>query len=434
MRKQTIILVAIISTFAMLGAFSVRAQFPKPPNPPSPPSPQQLLNQFFGAVKDRIIAGADRINQWKTDAENALRKRANDFAGCPSNDAQRLYDDLKSKRQQAAAVKAAAEEADRQARENRENCKRTTGLNAQCDAAYNQLPFQGTIAAANATIASLDAALTALKNLKCVSGCNRAAKILYPYFEVGTTNIYQPIVGSVISTNGSIIANTSVSIVGRAPEIKVCTAWDPGQFNAQFDAGNGEFNASVNAKLPKCAQVETYKVCTDWDLTIILPELIRLKLVPPDVKVSDLIISVPNKDVRVITGVERATCSQPVTVCKRASGTINVDTGANPFSNQPTGGCLETVQIGCASPAFGMVPVYSTVSIPDITRVKISWKGIRIKGGSITVDMTRPEFKATCKGSNIPAPPFPKVTVRTGSVNVNWACLEPRWTNLVANQ
>ncbi len=108
---------------------------------PANQSLQDLLSRFFGGVKDKVIAGADNVNKWKSEGEAAARKTVSDFASCPSPAAQQLYDDLRSKRQQLANTKATAEQADRDAQAARDNCKRTTGLNAQCDAAYTRLPL-----------------------------------------------------------------------------------------------------------------------------------------------------------------------------------------------------------------------------------------------------------------------------------------------------
>jgi hypothetical protein len=405
----------------LLTTWSAFAQLPQLPSPQS----------FFNHVKGRVIAGADKINQWKSDAEAAARKTVNDF-GCSSSAAQTFYNGLKNKRAQLVNTKNALEEADGQAREARDRCKQVLPnyLDPQCDAQYNGLIFRAQADAAGAAIAAIDKALNVLRNLQCVAGCNKPARLIYPVFGLESP------AGLNFRRAELALGNVITSFIKQqgSAEVRVCTRWERGSFSANFDSGNGELSASVSAKLPKCSETKTYPICTEWDINMVLPKLKQLRLVPPEVQAPDISIDVPNKEVQIVSGVTEGNCSQPVTVCKRASISINIDTGANPLSVLPGADCLETAVIGCANPPFNLTPIFATVQVPDITQTRISWKAGAIRGGSIIVDLTRPEFGGACKSTTLPpVPPPPKLNFRRQDLTLPYVCAEVRRARLVTN-
>lgn len=384
---------------------------------------QPDIGQFFNNLKNKIIANADKLAGWKNDAGNALNKTAKDFTDCPSPAAQNLYDDLKRKLEQAKETERLANEADRQAVEARENCKRTTRLNNQCDASYNSLSFRATAGAAAATAESLQKAIKALKELKCPSGCNKTGRIVYP-------NIQSPIGMEIVKVPAPPLGPVPVPFV---KEITYCSSWRRGEFWLNWDSGNGEFSGNWDLKLPKCEKTNTISVCTDWDLNLLLPKLQKLNIVPPNVSISDFKVEVPNKNINVISGIKQTNCNKPIKIAKRYSITLNLELGSNPLQVLPKQG-EDMVEVGCAEPAFGLEPISNNASVPDLTKVRISWKGITIKGGYIEIDMTKPELQATCKkgfGSSIKVP---AVNIGKGYLDLPYVCLQPRFIDVVAKK
>ena len=395
-------------------------------------TPQDILNQIFSSVRSRVIDGANKLQEWKDAATSAAQKTARDFTDCPSPAAQNLYNDLMDKRRKAIAVKDLAEQADRDAQSARDDCKRKTHLDAACNTAYNGLSFRATADTAAGTINSLNAALGVLKALKCPSGCNKTARLVYPTFQLGDRNVNINLRGkdfSKINIPPGAVVDLPFPLVN---DITYCSIWKPGTFWANWDSGNGEFDANFHAKLPQCEKTSTISVCSDWDLNLVLPTLTKLKFVPPNVQVGDLKVEVPNRDVTVITGFKEATCKKPVKIAKRASLTFNFELSSDPLSIL-SGQGGEMVQIGCAEPAFGLEPISSNVSIPDIAHVRISWNGITVKRGYIEVDMTKPEFQGTCKKGCPSSVTVPTVNVGKGYLDLPNVCLEPRFVSVVAN-
>lgn len=392
-----------------------------------------FLNRFFNLVKNIVIANAEQLNNWKNEADNAAKITINDFTECPSPAAQNLYDDLKRKQDQARETKRQADEADRQAQEARDRCKRTTRLNAQCDSSYNSFSFRATSQAAAETISSIEAALNTLKNLRCPAGCDKTARIVYPTIQLKERNIG-------VTVRGRDLGKVFVPPVGIIeipypviPEITYCSVWKPGEFWVNWDTGNGEFNGDWHAKLPQCERTETISVCTDWDLNLLLPKLQKLNIVPPDVSVADLVVEIPNRDVTGVTGVKQTNCNHSIRVPRRTTVTVNFDLSSDPLSIL-TGQGGEMTEIGCSDPAFGLEPVTTTVSLPDLTRVKVSWKGITVKGGYIEVDMTNPEFRAICKKGAPASLKLPTVIVEKGYLDFPEVCLQPRFNDLIGRK
>jgi hypothetical protein len=415
------------------------------------------INSFFRDLKNKVIDGANQLAQWKADAEAAGRKTASDFTDCPSQTAQNLYNDLKNKLSKAREVKRQAEESDQEGQAQRDKCKNLfPAFKPQCDGGYNSLQFKTTAAAAAGTIASLEAAINALKNLKCQSDCNRQGKIHFPKLEDETnSNSATTAGGYTVSLNnkgeyydvaieepksegaasggsGSFTIGNSQRRGSGASEISYCAAWDPGQFQAIWDTGSGSFTDRLMEKLPKCREIKKTSCCTSWDLTLVLPKLQKANLIPPDVKVTDLRVEIPKKTINAITDLKRQSCSQPVKICRRANAAVTLDATSNPLT-AATNSCQEWAEIGCASPAFGLLPVSGTAQVPDNTRVKISWKGVNVKPGSVEVDMTKPEFVSTCyEGCKVSKNLAHKT--QTVSETLTWVCLDPRFANVVANQ
>ncbi|MBS1796901.1 MAG: hypothetical protein JSS81_23950 [Acidobacteria bacterium] len=386
-------------------------------------SAQPDVGQFFNNLKNRIIANADKLAGWKNDAESALRKTVRDFTDCPSPAAQNLYDDLKRKLEKAQETERLANEADRQAVEARENCKRTTRLNNQCDASYNSLSFRATAGAARATAESLQKAINALKAMKCPAGCDKTGRIVYPI-------IQSPIGMEIVKVPAPPLGPVPVPMV---TEITYCSVWRRGEFWLNWDSGNGQFDADFHLRTPKCEKTDKIAVCTEWDLNLLLPRLKKLNIVPPDVSPFDFKVEVPNKNISVVSGVKQTNCNRPVKIAKRYSVTLNLELGSNPLQVLPKQG-EDMVEVGCAEPAFGLEPISNNVSVPDLAKVRISWKGITVKGGYVEIDMTRPELQVACKkgfGSSIKVP---TVNIGNGYLDLPYVCLKPRFVDLIGKK
>ncbi len=386
-----------------------------------PPAVQQLINQAFQTISAVIINNANKVNQWKNEAIEAGKKTASDFTSCPSPAAQNLYNDLKNKRTSLNQVIADATAADIQAQTARANCRNTVpntaAFKAACDAAYNNLPFAGIKTSAQAALASVNAAIETLKNLKCISGCGKTASLVFPTVSV---------------TQGT----------PKGANVTVCDQWEPGQFSFNADAGNGELSAAVNAKLPKCKSTETYPLAAcEWNLQTILSNLKLLKMVPPEVTLPRATLDIPKQSVRILSGLNQGTCNQPFKVCKQISGSadITLTLGADPIASlnsalqSVSASCTQQVTVGCLNPPFGLTPSYTTVQIPDVTKAKLTWTGEPgVKGGSITFDLSK--FDVACTPKPLMFPGMPKVNVGKQTINFPFLCTQPQYSNVVANQ
>lgn len=361
-------------------------QLPKPPQiqpmpQVQPPTGPRLpsVDSFFDSVKGKLVDGANQVDAWRREATAALGKRATDFAGCPSNDAQGLYDDLQRKRQEAIRTRDAAAGAERDAIAARDRCTATPGMPAaSCNAAYNTLPFAGQRVAAQAALEELNRALDALKGMRCVAGCNRQLALNVPEARVGQD---EP--------------------VTVAPE--VCTAWDAGAFSARAGAAGGEISAEMRARLPHCKQSQrmALEVCTAWDVAAALPQLKNLRVVPPTVDPGRVSITVPTVGVPVLGGIDTA-CRRTESVCTRLQGnaTIAFDSGDPLAVLRSVGGgqCAESKPVGCAEPPFGLVPRMTTLQVPDLTRARVAWTS---GDGNAAVAVTGPGSRMT----QLPVPP-----------------------------
>jgi hypothetical protein len=151
-------------------------------------SPGDAGTQSLAAIVDKayalLKAQAERdmklhqqmMQMMKAEVESA-KKTADQYIGCPSPAAQAQYDDLERTRQQAVVVRDTAQAAELQAAQALASCRQVTGNSPACGAAHSTLPFTVQRTTAVAAIASIDGALTALRSLKCVSGCGQTAKI-----------------------------------------------------------------------------------------------------------------------------------------------------------------------------------------------------------------------------------------------------------------
>ena len=393
---------------------------------PKPPTVDDLLNRFFSSVKDSVIRDAYKLEGWKERATNAATKTAEmDFRDCPSPAAQSLYDEITYIKKETVAVMEDAEAKDSLTRSAYEDCKNGVKdpFKRICDTTYNRFTFRQTANTAAYLIKNLNRTLGVLKALKCPSGCKKTARIVYPTIQFEKRLVTRPSIATIGNSAPLPLFN----------DITYCSVWKPGTFWANWDTGNGEFNANFGAKLPQCERTNTISVCSEWDWKLLLPKLQKLNFVPTSVSVADLKIEVPNKNVTAISGVKQATCDKLIKISKRASLTFN---SLPPFD--PLSVLLsingEMVEIGCANPAFGLEPVSSNVSIPDITRVRISWDGITVKRGYIEVDMTKPELQGACK-KGCPSPvTVPAINVGKGYLDLPNVCLEPRLVDLVTNK
>jgi hypothetical protein len=220
--------------------------------------------------------------------------------------------------------------------------------------------------------------------------------------------------------------------------MKICTGWDLGSFGVNLDAvGSLDLSSVVGFEAPHCSRTERVSVCTNWDMTVLLPKLKELRLVPPGVQLPDISVSIPSRTLRVPSGVAPASCSSPATICTGASGTLNFDVnlGKNPLDLIANfASCTQTTTIGCKSPPFGVAPTYSSFNVPDLTKATVRWRATRItSAGEINVDLTRTEFNLACANRDLEVPLPPQVTVGAQVVNLPFVCLEPRFVSIVAN-
>jgi hypothetical protein len=338
------------------------------------------------------------------------KKTADQYIGCPSPAAQAQHDDLERVRGEAVRVRDTAQAAELQAAQALASCRQLTGNSPACGAAHSTLPFTVQRTSAVAAIASIDGALTAMRSLKCVSGCGQTAKITVP--------------------NASVKPGGTVS---QPVAANVCTQWDLGGFGVSPSAVlSGNTAQMANIEPPHCSRRENIPLCTRWNVSVLLPKLKELRLVPGDVQVPNVDLQSPMRTIRVVSGVEPARCATPIRVCKPA-GMTQINQGQNALSVTAGVSCTEQLTLGCANPPFALQPVYSRVQVPDLQRATIRLVGGRFTPGQITVDLTRPEFQAACGGTDITLPLPPTVQLSLQTVDLPFMCTQPTLVNLVAN-
>lgn len=388
---------------------------------PQLPSAQEILNQFFKDLTNKTIEGADQLNNWLNDARDNARKTARDFTDCPSPVAQRIYDELKNKREKAIGVRDAAERENSRAEQAERECERSPGANipgyvALCRTAYNGLPFRGIKDTANSVIGAIDYALAVLRGLKCVK-CdgNGSLAITVPTLE-----------------------KWELTRPSSPPSIEVCTRWEG---NFSYSVGTEGLSAQVRDALPRCTRKQRINFC-DWDITLLVPELKRLNIVPPNT-VSVRIESIPTKRIEVITGLRQDNCREQLRLCTRVAGSVTVpfDTGSDPINSLRSAmasieaNCQEQTSVACTDPPFGLTPITSTIDVPDYSRVRISWETPCGPAPAIEVDLTQRNFHLACKSTC--APPLPGLPVATFGQRVirfPFICANSRTVNVVQNQ
>ncbi|MDL2718730.1 MAG: hypothetical protein PT977_13340 [Acidobacteriota bacterium] len=409
---------------------------------------KKAVDDFFSDVKNRTIAGAGQIGQWSRDAAAAGQKMATDFASCPSPDAQRLYDDLKAKRNEAQTTRNQAAQAVADADAALAKCLRTwpdgpNGVPASpCRATYGGLPFKGIRDSAQAAVDAFNASMNALKALKCITGCNRTAGVDYPSCALAGAPGGGPVHVNVggMTAAGAHPAPIGNSALALGNGFDVCVEWDPGAFRPVWNPGPDGVQAGVDVKFPKCKRTVHVPgtICTSWDITLILPKLKELKLVPIEVQAGDLKIELATQTFSYVTVEQAASCSQEAVLCTGIStGIIAMPPAILPVDLARSLGplCRDRTFMGCLQPAFGLVVVNKTASVPDPSQGTVSWKGPKIKAGSLRIDLTRPEFAIACrqKGPGPNTGGAPSVTCATKHLDLPFLCLDPRWGSVVGN-
>lgn len=409
---------------------------------------KKAVDDFFSDVKNRVIAGAGQIDQWRRDAAAAAQKKATDFASCPSPDAQRLYDELKGKRDQAQATRNQAAQALADADAALANCLKTWpdgpgGLPASpCRATYGGLPFRGIRDSAQAAVDAFNASMNALKALKCITGCNRTAGVDYPSCSLagapGGGPVHVNVGGATASAARPSMIGSSALASGNG--FDVCVEWDPGSFKAVWNPGPDGVQAGVDLRYPKCKRTIHVPgtICASWDITLILPKLKELKLVPLDVQAGEVKIELATQTISYVTVEQAASCSQEAVLCTGVStGIITMPPAILPLDLARTMGplCVTKTFAGCLQPAFGLNVVNKTAGVPDPSQGTVSWKGPKIKAGSVKIDFTRPEFSIACRQQG-PGPNTggaPSVNCSNKHLDLPFLCLDPRWGSVVGN-
>lgn len=423
-RKSAVFsMVAALGTLVAGGATAL----PQLPAPPGAPSAQDLADRarglFFGAVEvvNDAEARAREAGQRANEARLAAGKRASDFASCPSPDAQALYDSIKQRRDAAERMRAKA--ADMRAKADAANaaCHRSFQPESVCDALMSSYGWRGIEQAAAAEVTAEDGALTVLRSLECLT-CNASGiSLLVPDVSLTIGMVPAGPTPLPLPTGLRGVRAQRVS-VGPAPKARVCTAWDPGSVSVTVDAGGGQISESARARLPHCTAEEEVG-CAGFDPAKLLPTLVRLSIVPPQVTPGMLTITVPTRSARVVSGFSRPACAAPLRVCTRASAsaTFSLDPGRDAAAQlSSVASCQEWTEIGCAAPSFDLSPTYSDVQVPDARRVRVRWAGPGVRAGEVDVDVRGPDFDGAC--TSRPTFALPKLEVVTRRIDVPFVC------------
>jgi len=168
----------------------------------------------------------------------------------------------------------------------------------------------------------------------------------------------------------------------------------------------------------------------------LLPKLQKLRIVPPEVRVPNVQVTIPKRDIRVLSGLTTSNCSNPVKICAQPNGvSLGINFSANPLDVlRPEQQCAANGQltVGCADPPFGLVPTFTTITIPDPVHAKVSWSGGSFNLRSAEIDLTKPELEVTCTRQNITCPTLPKLKVTEATVETG-VCLSPQFRPVVAH-
>lgn len=386
----------------------------RPPSPPKiqPPAPP-TTDSFFGVLSKKSIKFAESVDGWRADAESASKKTVSDFAGCPSRDAQKLYDLLGARRKDAIAARDAAEAAEREATQARQRCLDAVGIPApSCHAAYNKLPFAAQKGGAQAAADAMDAARQALKALRCPAGCDKPLHL-------------------------RVVQASSKAQAQISPTLSVCTAWDPGRVLVRAGIEGDELGAEFKARLPRCTQQQTVvpRYCKDWDVGKLVPALMKLKLLPPEFTTGRITITVPTVDAPVVTGFTNV-CRRTQSVCTQVKGeaTVAVDT-ADPMATLAqisASRCAKQSQVGCAEPPLGLQPTMGKLAVPTTSNARLTWTASdRASDLQVRIPPEGYTWSATWPPVPVPVPQVkasggrPNVLQRTGSVEFD--VTKPEW-------
>jgi hypothetical protein len=373
--------------------------------------PQAIVDKLFAPFKAIVVPHANQFGPWLTEAIEVAKREAAYYGGCPSPAAQSQYDRLKTRRQQTVEAREMAQSAMEQAARALQDCRNSTGNSPLCGASYTTLPFAGQYAAAESLVKALDASITAMRSLRCVSGCGQTARISVP------TASIKP--GGTVSQQ--LVIND------------VCTQWDRGGFGVNPTAIlSGNTAQMANIEPPHCAARENIPVCTRWNISLLLPRLRDLRLVPPEVQIGNIDLQVPMRSLRIVNGVSPTACSTPLRIC-RPNGILEVNQGQNAFTVTAGGSCTDFITVGCQEPPFGLQPTYATVQVPDLARATVRLVGGRFTPPQFSIDLSRPEFQAACGGSDITLPLPPTIQLSSQTVDLPFLCTRPTWVNLVSN-
>ncbi len=381
---------------------------------------EDMVASFFQAVSGAVAPFVNNLQTWLNNANQAAQKTARDFTGCPSQAAQNLYNDLRTQRTNAQTARAAAQQIRQNAQQALTQCQQATGNNPLCLATYNGLPAHGWYTLANNTVQALTAAMNSLKALQCIDSCSQTAKLTVP---------------TVSLSGGGTQRITTPGVV----DVDVCTHVDFGSVGYNFGtAANGNLSQMVDYEGPHCDRTDTFKICLDWDISILLPQLQKLGLVPPGVQIPNVSLDIPTRSLRVVSGLTTGSCSQPMRVCSQPSGsvTISFEPGQNPLEVLANSACSQWTTVACLNPPFGLRTTTSQIDVPNLTRAVVRWSGGRLKPGSVTIDLTEGRFSAACRGTrglSFSVPQLPEISVGTQTHSFNWLCMQPHWRTLVAN-
>ena len=387
-----------------------------PPEPPAGSATTSLDQAIRACFPREDIPPFEQVCSFRDQASAALNKTAADFFGCPSSAAQEVYNQLKANLERLRQIQGEAQGVTPVKKAQwLHNCQQTfrcrncSTLVDRLEVLWEGPPLSQSVTAA---IAATERALAHLRGLKCFNECKKTAKVVIP--KVGL----------------------QLAQAQSSAQAQVCTEWDGGTFSANFDSGNGRLSPAVNSRLPKCARAETVSLCSDWNGTALLAKLKEQRVVPPDVTPADLQVNIPDRELRVVAGLTETNCGKPVRICKQARGNQKVlaDPGADPLAALARADCAEAVEVGCAQPAFGLTPTFTTIKVPDPARAKVSWKGGSSGPGSAAVDLSRPEFQPSCNPKPSPGlPGFPKVKSEEVFLDLPFVCLDPEQVSVVAN-
>ena len=130
-----------------------------------------------------------------------------------------------------------------------------------------------------------------------------------------------------------------------------------------------------------------------------------------------------------VSGAKARSCDEPVRACTGVAVGAQISLNDNPRAMAQ---CTQTVDVGCAKPAFGLHEEVSTIDVPDLGNATVSWSGGKIKPGSVKIDLTRGDLRAACTMKDVYVSKPGAVTRGHRDIQTG-LCLAPQFGNLVAN-